>query len=170
MNTLQLSEFDVTDLGAGVQSGFRLTPAIAVDGTFAWIPSSGDFSSTLFENQQRMLGVAGIRAGLTRGRVELFGKARPGFLRFSHQDSVVCILIFPVPLSCQLAAGYTAFAFDAGAGASINLDRAGRFFLRVDGGDLLLRYGLQAYRRQGETTDGFVSHNFNINVGVGRKF
>jgi hypothetical protein len=47
MNTLQLSEFDLTDVGARVQSGFRLTPAIAVDGMFAWILSNGDSSLRL---------------------------------------------------------------------------------------------------------------------------
>jgi hypothetical protein len=103
-----------------------------------------------------------VRAGIRRERFELFGKARPGFLRFEHRDSVVCTTIFPAPLGCLLATGRTTFAFDAGGGASFDLDRARRFFLRVDGGDLMIRYGFLTLRPNGEMADGFVGHNFRF--------
>jgi hypothetical protein len=170
--TLQLGEFDATDIGAGVQAAWRLTPAIAIDGTFAWVAGGDEISSSLFENQQRVLGLAGLRAGISLGRAEIFGRARPGFLRFNHQDSAVCIAIaaFPLPLGCQLATGYTAVVFDAGAGARVGLDRARRTYLRLDAGDLMIRYGLEAYRPNGQMTDGFVGHNFVFSIGVGRTF
>jgi hypothetical protein len=56
-------------------------------------------------------------------------------------------------------AGYTATAFELGGEADVALDEAGRLRLRVGGSDLMVRYGLHAFRRNGSITDGFISHN-----------
>jgi hypothetical protein len=166
---LRLAEFDITDVGAGVQVGAALTPAIALDGALTWFPNGDSPSSSLLPEQQRLLGVAGVRGGLRRGRLGVFGKARPGFLRFAQQESAVCIAIaiFPVPLGCLLATGYTAFVVDVGGGVDVDLGSSGRSYLRVEAGDLMVRYGLESFRPRGSITGGFTGHNFTVAAGVG---
>ena len=79
---------------------------------------------------------------------------------------MVCIAIFPAPLNCQLAEGYTAFAGDFRGGASVDLAQEGRLRAHVEAGDLLVRYGRQALRPGGNTTDGFISHNLVATFGL----
>jgi hypothetical protein len=105
-----------------------------------------------------------------KGDVEFFARGRVGFLRFGEEDSVVCIAIFPVPLGCRLATGYTALASDFGGGADIGLGSNGRLRVHIEAADLLLRYALEALRPRGEITDGFVGHNPLISIGLGWRF
>jgi len=170
VSILRVSEFDVTDVGVGASVVWPLTPVVAIDGAFTWFPGAGDGEADQFENQHRTLGLVGLRAAITHRDVELFARARAGLLRFGDQGSVVCIAIVPVPLGCQLAAGYTAFAAGFGAGVSVGLAPAGRLRVRIEAGDLLVRYGLDAERAQGQITEGFLSHNPLVTIGLGWRF
>lgn len=171
VTTLRLSEFDTTDVGVGVQAGWRLNPLFAVDGALSWFPAGGDDAFPRIERQQRVLGVAGIRAGVQSGPLEFFARARPGFLRFGAEDDVACILIFPAPLECQVLAGHTSFVTELGGGVRVAFGPERRTFVSFDIGDLLVRYGRQALRPGGEVSDdGFVSHNLTAGVGVGWRF
>ena len=169
VSTLQLNEFDITDTGIGVTTTWRVAPAIAIDGALTAFPGDRDFVGDRIASQRRTLGVVGARSGIRRGPVELFGRARAGFLHFAEQESAVCVAIsaFPTPLGCQLAAGYTALAVDLGGGVTVG---AGRLHLRFDAGDLVVRYGLKAFRRSGKLTDGFSSHNLQASAGLGWRF
>jgi hypothetical protein len=124
----------------------------------------------LGRRQQRTLGLAGLRAGLSVGTVDLFARGRAGYLRFGSEPATACILIFPTPLVCQLAGGYTAFAADVGGGASVALIPSGRLRASVGAGDLMVRYGFQALRPNGATTDGFISHNLLVTIGATWQF
>jgi hypothetical protein len=170
VNVLRISEFETTDVGLGVDAAWHLTPRIAIDGTLAWFPGEREFEIDSIASQYRVLGLVGARSGITRGRVDIYGRGRLGFLRFGEQDSVICTLIFPATLGCRLASGYTAFAVDLGGGVSTRLTNDGRLRLRVDVGDLLVRYDLAALRPNGEFTDGFVGHNLLTSIGVDWRF
>jgi hypothetical protein len=170
LSVLRISEFEITDVGPALDAAWHLTPHIAIDGTLAWFPGEREFEIDSIASQHRVLGLVGARSGITRGRVDIYGRGRLGFLRFGEQDSQICTLIFPATLGCRLASGYTAFAFDLGGGVSTGLTNDGRLRLRVDVGDLLVRYNLEALRPNGETTDGFVGHNLLMNVGVDWRF
>ena len=168
VDVLRLSELSTTDAGVGPDVVWRFSPLIAIDGSLTWYPSASTAGSS--QHQQRTLGLAGVRAGVTAGTVDLFARARGGFLRFGSQPATVCILIFPPPLSCQLAAGYTAFAGDVGGGASVALIPSGRLRASVGAGDLMVRYGFQALRPNGATTDSFISHNLLLTIGAAWQF
>lgn len=170
VNILRLSEFESTDAGIGATAAWHLSPRLAIDGTLAWFPGERDFEADGLATQGRVLGLVGARSGITRGRVDIFGRARTGFLRFAEQDDAICALIFPATLGCRLASGYTAFAFDIGAGAIARLDSADRWQARIDVGDLLVRYNLDALRPNGEMTEGFVSHNLLVSFGLVWRF
>ena len=168
VDVLRLSELSSTDAGVGADVAWRFSPSLAVDGSLTWYPSASTAGSS--QHQQRTLGLAGVRAGVTAGTVNLFARARGGFLRFGSEPASVCILIFPTPLTCQLAGGYTAFAADLGGGASVSLIPSGRLRASVGAGDLMVRYGFQALRPNGTTTDGFISHNLLVTIGAAWQF
>lgn len=93
-----------------------------------------------------------------------------GLVRFGEAPApVVCIRIFPPPLTCQLAEGATVAAFDLGGGLEI-FPSLGTF-VRVDVGDRLLRYPVPAFDANMQPrTESFVSHDFRLAVGGGLRF
>jgi hypothetical protein len=170
VDVLRLSELSSTDAGVGADVAWRFSTSLAIDGALTWYRVSGPSTVGSSQHQLRTLGLAGVRGGVTAGTVDLFARARGGFLRFGSEPAAVCILIFPTPLSCQLAAGYTAFAADVGGGASVALIPSGRLRASVAAGDLMVRYGFQALRPNGATTDGFISHNLLVTIGAAWQF
>jgi hypothetical protein len=170
LSILRISEFEITDVGIGMDAAWHLTPQLTIDGTLAWFPGETEFEIDSIASQHRVLGLVGARSGITRGRFDVYGRGRVGFLRFGEQDSVICTLIFPATLGCRLASGYTALAVDLGGGISTRLNNDGRLRLRFDIGDLLVRYHLAALRPNGESTDGFVGHNLLTSIGVDWRF
>jgi hypothetical protein len=170
VSILRLKEFDSTDVGVGAHVIGHLMSIVAIDGALTWFPGDGDFEANALESQHRTLGLVGLLGSIAKGDVEFFARARVGFLRFGEQDSAVCIAIFPIPLGCRLATGYTAFASDFSGGASAGLGSSGQLRLTIEAGDLLVRYGLEALRPRGEITDGFVGHNPLVNIGLGWRF
>lgn len=167
-SVLRLSEFDTTDVGIGVDAAWHVLPRISLDGSLILFPGSGD-EATL-SDQRHVLGLIGVRSGITRGRVDLYARGRVGFLNFGEAGPFACTLIYPAPLACQLAGGYTALATDLGGGAIVLIDSDGRWRVRVDIGDLIVRYGLDGIRPSGRVTDGFSSHNLLLTAGLVFKF
>lgn len=171
ISVLRLSEFDTTDTGIGVNMTWRGTPIVALDGALAWFPGAEPAShGNRIAGQGRLLGLVGARSGIRRGRAEVFGRARIGFLRFAPIDRSVCVAatIVPPPLECQVAAGYTALATNLGGGVAVNV--ADRLRLHADAGDLMVRYGMKTYRTNGRLTDGFTSHNLQMSAGLSWQF
>lgn len=158
-------EFDATDTGVGGRVAWTPGDLLGAEAemTFysARFPDRSPFS------QRRVEGLFGVTAGPRLGNVRPFAKLRAGFTRF-RGDTIACILIYPPPLSCQLAAGRTVLALDIGGG--IELFTGANTFVRVDAGDRLLNYPGPSFRR-GRTSQGsFFSHDFRWSVGAGVRF
>jgi hypothetical protein len=170
VGVLRLSELDTTDVGVGADAVWHVAPALAIDGAFTWFPGSDTSTGGSGRRQQRTLGLAGLRTGVSAGTVDLFARGRAGFLRFGSESATACILIFPTPLVCQLAGGYTAFAAEVGGGASVAVIPNGRLRASVSASDLMVRYGFQALRPNGTTTEGFISHNLLVTIGAAWQF
>lgn len=168
VSILRLSELDTTDIGIGVDASWHLLPHLTIDGTLSFFPGSGDEPD--LKDQRRTLGLIGVRSGVTRGGIDFYGRGRVGFLNFAEAAGFPCIAIFPSPLSCQLAAGYTALAVDFGGGAIMPVSASGKWRVRVDVGDLVVRYDQLALRKPGEVTDGFYGHNLLLTAGLVWKF
>jgi len=166
VGVLRLSELDTTDVGVGAEAVWHVAPALGIDGGFTWFPGSDASSGGSGRRQQRTLGLAGLRTGISAGSVDLFARGRAGFLRFGSEPATACILIFPTPLVCQLAGGYTAFAAEVGGGVSVGLIPSGRLRAALEAGDLMVRYGFTSFRPNGTTTDGFISHNLLVTIGA----
>jgi len=78
-------------------------------------------------------------------------------------------LIYPPPLSCELAAGRTLPVFDVGGGVEVSATR--RTFVRVDAGDRLVKYpGPVIDNNRTRQDEPFFGHDFRFAVGAGLRF
>ena len=160
------SEFGSTDAGIGARLSWQATEAVGADAEIDVYP--GNFPERSAVSRKRVEGLFGLTAGLRLGRARPFVKLRPGFVTFRGQP-VVCILIFPPPLSCELAAGRSVFALDLGGG--VDLFTGGRGVVRIDAGDRMLKYPGPSFRGGGRTAqDAFFSHDLRVSVGAGVRF
>ncbi len=163
--TAHSSEFDANDTGVGGRFAWHPTALIGAEAEMnvypRGFPSASSFSSS------RVEGLFGVTVGPRFARLRPFGKLRPGFLSF-HGQPVVCILIFPPPLSCVLATGRTVFALDAGG--CVEVFATERTVVRVDVGDRLLKYPGLSFRNGRATEDSFFSHDVRLSAGAGLRF
>jgi len=163
------AELETTDVGFGGRFGFRATSLLTFEGELNLFPS--DIPDEVPVTSSRLEGLFGVKIGPRFDRFSVFGKVRPGFVRFGEApEPIACILIFPPPLSCILAGGQTVFALDLGGG--LELYPTDRSLLRFDVSDLVLQYPGPVFNRDREafTEGGFWGHNLRLAVGAGFRF
>jgi hypothetical protein len=160
-------EFDRSDTGFGGRLSWFPTHLVGVEGEISVYP--GDFPDEPAFSRGRLEGLFGVTVGASVNRIRPFARLRPGFVTFREAPApFACILIFPPPLACALAAGDTLFALDIGGGVEVFTTR--RTFLRVDAGDRLLRYPGPVFHDGRPEEDGFFGHDFRFAVGGGLRF
>ena len=168
--------FEGSDVGVGGRLAWHTDDVLSFEGELNFYPDAypspnqAPFSSGAF-SRRRVEGLFGVTAGVRLGPVRPFAKFRAGFLDVQEAPQpYVCILIFPPPLSCTLAAGRTLPAFDLGGG--VDVDITPRIFLRVEAGDRMLKYpGPSLDSSSGEIRDeAFYGHGFRFAAGAGVRF
>jgi hypothetical protein len=166
LSVTQHGTFDETDVGGGAQISYRLTGWLALDAHLNWFP--GDLGDPAFSGS-RTQGLLGVKAGPHLGRSGVYAAVRPGFLRFGEAPApFACILIYPPPLECSVAAGETALALDLMAGYQALLGE--RTILRLEVGDGLVRYPGPAITDREIEDDAFWKHGLRVTVAVGWRF
>lgn len=166
------SQFDETDVGLGARVSWHPAGWVGIEAEINGYP--GNFPSQRPFSRGRVEGLFGATVGGRVGRVRPFGRLRPGFMTFRESPQpFACILIFPPPLACVLGSGRTLFALDIGGGVEVHATP--KTFVRVDAGDLLVKYpgpvldnereGLLRPRQR-----AFFSHNFRFAAGAGLRF
>jgi hypothetical protein len=158
------SEFDATDTGIGGRFSWHPSALVGTEAEMTVYPAS--FPNANGFSRSRIEGLFGVTVGPRLNRARPFVRLRPGFLAFRGQP-VVCILIFPPPLSCQLG-GRTQFVLDGGGG--VELFPTGRMVIRVDVGDRVIKYPGPSFRNGRATQDSFYSHDFRLSAGAGMRF
>jgi hypothetical protein len=159
------SEFDANDTGVGGRLSWHPSALIGADAEMTVYPSS--FPNANGFSSGRVEGLFGVTVGPRLARLRPFARVRPGFVAFRGR-TIACILIFPPPLSCELAAGRTVFAVDVGGGAE--LFPSSRTVLRFDLGDRVLKYPGPSFHKGRATADAFYSHDFRLSAGAGVRF
>jgi hypothetical protein len=161
-------EFDATDWGIGGRVAWQPAALLGLEAELTFFP--GDFDNRLAFSASRVEGVFGATVGPQLGRLRPFAKLRPGFVTFGEApDPIACILIFPPPLRCTLAAGRTMFALDVGGG--VEWLATDRLFVRVDAGDRMVRYPSPVIDSEGTVRDeSFSGHDFRFGLGAGVRF
>jgi hypothetical protein len=160
-------EFDATSAAIGGRFAWHPVNMLGVEAELAFYPGDWPNGRAISSSQREAL--VGVTFGPRLGRLRPFVKLRSGVLHLAEAPAPFpCILIFPPPLNCRLAAGDTLTAVDYGGGVEV---AAGRGLLRVDVGDRLVQYpgpvlDLRRNRRDG----AFWSHDLRIGLGVGMRF
>src|SRR5215510_13276031 len=109
------SEFDQSDPGFGARIGWLLPRLVGVEAEVNLYPR--DLPAAASFSRGRIEGLFGVTVGPRLQRIRPFARLRPGFVTFREAPQpIACILIFPPPLACALAAGRTVFALDVGGG------------------------------------------------------
>lgn len=153
---LNLNGFSRTPTGVGGRVGYHVVDLLTLDMEANLFPSDNPATGRMLQ------AFAGAKLG-GRSRVfGLFGKVRPGGMRFSRDviaPNTVCPLIFPTPQSCF--ASRRAFALDYGS--VIEIYPNDRSIIRVDTGTSYIWY----HRNNGTRER---TGNFQITVGLARRF
>lgn len=162
------SELDATEVGLGGRVAWFPAPPVGLESEVDLYPR--DVPSGTPFSRARVEALFGATIGPRLGPVRLFGRLRPGIVRFeAAPEPIGCILIFPPPLSCVLASGRTVFALDLGGG--LELYPTGRTVVRADVGDRLLKYpGPSFDSNRVARQESFYGHDFRLAVGAGLRF
>src|SRR5215467_4755570 len=150
---LRFRDFSVTDSGVGGRVTYNVTDNIGIEGELNFFPQKRSNSLTvfpLFVDSTRTQGLFGVKTGLRSEKAGIFGKIRPGFVRFGDSGVVPGL-------------GFTQFALDFGGVFELYPTRS--VALRFDVGDTVIRFG-------SNFTGGsaFYSNNLQISTGVAFRF
>ena len=159
--------------GFGGRVTFNLSRAVAVEGQFDYYPediSNRPIAANEFrEVKPDFTGVFGVKAGLRREKFGVFGKLRPGFVRFSPIQDCSSVTSCPDVKT-------TGFALDMGAVVEGYLSR--HFMVRFDVGDTYQRLrDTQFITSDDMGGPGFLEtrraerrNNLQMSFGVGFRF
>lgn len=165
----QWSEFDGTDTGIGGRVAWRAVPLVGLEADVTWYPSG--FPDERSFSGRRVEGLFGVSVGPTIGRLRPFARLAAGVLQSSEAPAPFpCILIYPPPINCLMAAGHTMPAADIGGGVAVDL--GARTFVRVDAGARLLRYPGPAFRQEPREIrdEEYWDSALRVTVGAGVRF
>jgi hypothetical protein len=158
--------FNQTDTGFGGRLSWYPISALGVDAELNFSPK--DLGGGVPFSRSRVEGLFGVTVGPRLGRLRPFAKVRPGFVTFRGSGPTVCILIFPPPLSCQLAAGRTMFALDIGGGVDVSV--GGNGIVRLDASDRMIEYPGPALLDGQAQQRSFFGHDIRVSAGAGLRF
>jgi hypothetical protein len=138
----RLRDLDDTNLGVGGRISYNFTDNIAVEGELTYFPQDlGTIATSSYQ------GLFGVKTGWRSEKAGIFGKIRPGFMRFDR--------LAPALTSTQLAVDI---------GGVVELYPFRRSVVRFDIGDTIINFGT------GLVATPFVSHNLQFGVGYGFRF
>ena len=150
---LRFRDFSVTDSGVGGRVTYNVTDNIGIEGELNFFPQKRSNSLTvfpLFVDSTRTQGLFGVKTGLRSEKAGIFGKIRPGFVRFGDSGVVPGL-------------GFTQFALDFGGVFELYPTRS--VALRFDVGDTVIRL-----TNPNLVSNTFYSNNLQISTGVAFRF
>jgi hypothetical protein len=165
------SSFDQSNSGLGGRFGYNITRYLAAESEFDFFPQKRlvlnaiDSRFQRYYDSQRWEGLFGVKAGIRGHHIGIFGKARPGFFYVSpgkqYLDPLVLFFRPPEEAQSQLR-----FAMDLGGIVEIYASK--RSFVRIDLGDTMINFKRSPW---GDVSQkDFLSHNLQLNVGLGFRF
>lgn len=160
--------FHASDVGFGGRVAWRPPGPFTLEADLTQYPA--DFPDGAAFSRGRWEAYFGGTAGPRLGRLRVFGKLRPGLVRFEKApEPLACIFVVPTPVVCALQDGATLFALDFGGGVEIGV--ATRTLLRFDVGNRWLRFDGPVRDTRGRPRDGgFWGHDLRVTAGAGVRF
>jgi len=152
---LRFRDFDITDNGVGGRITFNLSDNIGLEGELNYFGQKRSSDSPLttfplFVDSSRTQGLFGAKTGIRSEKAGIFGKFRPGFVRFGESG------VIP-------GQSFTQFALDIGGVFELYPTR--HVALRFDIGDTIVRFGSNF-----TGGDAFYSNNLQISSGIAFRF
>jgi outer membrane protein with beta-barrel domain len=152
---LRFRDFDITDNGVGGRITFNLSDNIGLEGELNYFGQKRSSESPLttfplFVDSSRTQGLFGAKTGIRSEKAGIFGKFRPGFVRFGESG------VIP-------GQSFTQFALDIGGVFELYPTR--HVALRFDIGDTVVRFGSNF-----TGGDAFYSNNLQISSGIAFRF
>jgi hypothetical protein len=151
---LRLRDFDTTDNGVGTRVTINLADSFGIEGELNFFPQSRPNFATNFSSldSKRTQGLFGVKYGIRSEKAGIFGKLRPGFMRFSQGTPLL-----------PGSSSQTEFAFDFGGVFELYPSRS--VALRFDVGDTLIRLSNPLL-----VAEPTFRHNLQIATGVAFRF
>ena len=168
----QFPLFRINDtlIGGGIRIGYNLTRNFTLEAEGNLFKREGEtnfFGQTSSAKHRRSEGLFGAKYGKRGDRIGVFGKVRPGFVRFDGID-----VFERSPSSNVEIKNNVYFALDAGA--VIEVYPTSRAIVRFDFGDTIIRY---TNRRISGFKPGAIpilkthhGHNAQFSLGIGFRF
>ena len=162
-------QFEETDAGIGGRFTWYALRSVGLESELTFYPAEFPDDGRPF-SRGRIEGLFGVTVGPRIDRVRPFVRLRSGFLNVRESSQpFACILIYPPPLSCTLAAGRTLPAFDLGGGVDVLAGE--RLVVRIDAGDRLLKYPGPVFDEDRNIrNESFFSHDLRLAAGVAIRF
>jgi hypothetical protein len=150
---LRLRDFDTNDNGIGTRVTFNLADSFGIEGELNFFPQGRiNFATLASANSRRTQGLFGVKYGMRSEKAGIYGKFRPGFMRFSEGDSIPGV-----------SSSRTEFAFDFGGVFELYPTR--HVALRFDVGDTVIRFSNPAI-----VTQPIYTNNLQIGTGIAFRF
>jgi hypothetical protein len=148
--------------GFGGFFSYQFSRYVGLDSTMDFMRSPLTGSS--FAGGNVFQGQFGIRAGVRKGRVGLYGKVRPGFVRFG----TVILTVTPPPSQNMTIGPLTKPTLDAGGIVEVAITR--RFAARYELGDTMVLYGARNPLSTAPPGPSYTSHNLQWDTGFAVRF
>jgi outer membrane scaffolding protein for murein synthesis (MipA/OmpV family) len=138
--------FNASDSGVGGRVTYNATDSFGIEGELNFFPQERiNFSNGSSLDSKRMQALFGVKTGIRSEKAGIFGKFRPGFIRFSQGSDLL---------------GLSATEFTMDIGGVFELYPSRPVAIRFDVGDTIIRFGGL----------GATSHNLQISTGVALRF
>lgn len=153
--------------GLGLRFTYNLTRIIGLEAEVNFFPRDKD-PTPRFSGGRKTEYLFGPKIGFRSKRFGLFGKARPGFVRFNRFPTIFRIIRSPSTIEVDVTDSGPAnfFALDVGGVAEVYASR--RIAIRFDIGDTIIHY-----RQRDEPNNlapAYTRHNLQLSAGVGFRF
>jgi outer membrane protein with beta-barrel domain len=148
----------INDNGVGARMTLNLADSFGLEGELNFFRQkrTNDIVFPAFVDSARTQGLFGVKTGLRSEKAGIFGKLRPGFIRFGESS------IGGVPVTPSI----TQFALDFGGVFELYPSRS--VALRFDIGDTIIRFSDPNF--VGVGGDTINSNNLQISAGVAFRF
>jgi hypothetical protein len=149
-----------SDSGVGGRVTYNVSDGLGLEAEITQFPQGGRFNINNLGgtiDNKKTLGLFGAKYGMRSEKLGIFGKIRPGFLRFSNGNPNLS----PVTLGSD-----THFALDFGGVFELYPSRL--VALRFDVGDTIIRYNSSTLDAAG--IGSFTTNNLQISTGVSLRF
>ncbi len=168
--------------GLGVRLTYNFSRSLAVEGEFNFIPglptlddrsTSGEPVDLSLPGGKKAQFLAGVKYGVRRERWGVFGKVRPGVIRFSAYPKIVGRFVATNPKGGQpldiliFQTENPATFFNVDIGGVFEYYPSKRTIIRFDVGDTIIRYNAQEPK---EINPSFRRHNLQMSLGFGFRF